>query len=64
VSDLATQATLSLSVGAVIADRYEIRGLLGQGGMGAVYRVVDRELDEEVALKMLRPELAGTPVRR
>src|SRR5262249_61805221 len=29
--------------------------------MGAVYRVLDRELDEEVALKILRPELAATP---
>src|SRR5262249_60540811 len=28
--------------------------------MGAVYRVLDRELDEEVALKILRPELAAT----
>jgi eukaryotic-like serine/threonine-protein kinase len=61
VSDLATQATLALGAGVVIADRYEIRGLLGQGGMGAVYRVLDRELDEEVALKILRPELAATP---
>src|SRR5437763_15480293 len=43
----------------VLGGRYEVLGLLGVGGMGAVYRVLDRELDEEVALKMLRPELVA-----
>ncbi len=44
----------------LIADRYEVLGLVGIGGMGAVYKVRDRELDEVVALKMLRRELADS----
>ena len=47
-----------LGPGALFAGRYAVLSLLGHGGMGAVYRVLDRELDEEVALKVLKPEIA------
>ena len=43
--------------GALISDRYEIKALLGKGGMGVVYQVHDRLLREEAALKMMLPSL-------
>jgi hypothetical protein len=45
-----------LAPGAVIGGRYEVRGYLGRGGHGTVYRVFDREVRREIALKLLDPE--------
>jgi eukaryotic-like serine/threonine-protein kinase len=48
-------------VGTLLAERYEILQLLGQGGMGAVYKARDTELERLVALKLIRADLAGNP---
>jgi len=59
-SDLSASAAV-FEIGDVLGGRYEILQLLGEGGMGAVYKATDRELDRFVALKVIRPELASNP---
>lgn len=46
-----------LPAGFEIGSRYRVVAFLGRGGMGAVYRVHDAELNRDVALKFIRPEL-------
>jgi serine/threonine protein kinase/CheY-like chemotaxis protein/Tfp pilus assembly protein PilF len=46
-----------LSRGTTLASRYEVIEELGSGGMGKVYRVLDKKIEEEVALKLLNPEI-------
>ncbi len=54
------RATLSgIGPGAVLGGRFEIERALGSGGMGMVFKARDRELEDVVALKMLKPEVSG-----
>jgi len=48
-----------LAKGNTIAGRYEIIEELGEGGMGRVYRVQDTKVNEEVALKLIKSEIAA-----
>jgi serine/threonine-protein kinase len=45
-----------VSVGDVIAGRYMVERIVGQGGMGIVFAAIDRELERRVAVKLLLPE--------
>lgn len=45
-------------------DSYRIQDLVGEGGMGVVYRALDTRLNRQVAIKFLSNELADTAARR
>ena len=47
-----------LTTGSTFAGRYQIIEELGKGGMGRVLRALDKKLNEEVALKLIKPEIA------
>lgn len=53
--------SVELKTGAIFAGRYQVIEELGAGGMGRVYRVLDRKLDEEVALKLVKYDIASDP---
>jgi len=48
-----------LTTGTIFTGRYQIIEELGKGGMGKVYRAVDKKLNEEMALKLIKPEIAS-----
>ena len=50
-----------LEMGKVIGGRFQIMELLGMGGMGAVYKAYDRDIEKIIALKCIRPELSSHP---
>jgi len=52
-------STEELTRGSTFAGRYEIIEELGKGGMGRVYRVEDTKIKQEIALKLIKPEIAS-----
>lgn len=47
--------------GSVLAGRYQVEAVIGRGGSGIVLRAYDRVAQMAVAVKLLKPELAGDP---
>src|SRR4051812_32760319 len=48
-----------MQVGAIVAERFQIEGHVASGGMGHVYRALDRETSSIVALKLLQAAAPG-----
>jgi formylglycine-generating enzyme required for sulfatase activity/serine/threonine protein kinase len=57
-------ARAGVVIGQVLADRYEVRSMLGSGGMGAVFAAFDRVRNEEITIKVLLPHLLADPKAR
>ena len=58
-TDIMGEETHGLEIGSLLLDRYKILKKIGKGGMGAVFLVRDNELDIDVAVKVLPPELCN-----
>jgi serine/threonine protein kinase/Tfp pilus assembly protein PilF len=48
-----------LTTGSIFGDRYQIIEELGKGGMGRVYKALDTKINEKIALKLIKPEIAS-----
>ena len=48
-----------LASGSLFAGRFQVIEELGKGGMGKVYKVLDKDIDEKIALKLFKPEIAS-----
>jgi serine/threonine protein kinase/Tfp pilus assembly protein PilF len=48
-----------LTTGSTFAGRYQIIEELGKGGMGKVYKALDTKIQEKIALKLIKPEIAS-----
>lgn len=59
--DATLARTPAIAIGAVLARRYRIDGVIAEGGMSTVYRAYHLLLEQAVAIKVMRPELARVP---
>ena len=53
-------AVVPTDLARALGERYELRHVLGRGGMATVYMAHDRKHHREVALKVMRPDIAAT----
>jgi serine/threonine protein kinase len=61
VATLSNQLPSEIFPGTILAQRYRVVALIGQGGMGQVYRAEDLKLNHTVALKFLSPDFTSNP---